>query len=231
MRNFKHLLLGVCSAAIAISSSVAKADPLEAVYGFRVKNPAAFVSAFDTLFQSDSVKGPRVALWAAEFDGSSPATHVVTVDFDSFAAMDEANARRRSGDAWQTYLKAIDGVADLTGSMLLIQRGSWGEGNAQHGAGAAFSMTVQDPARYAAAFDKMVKAYGAKGAMRLMEVRAGGEGVTHLILVTGPTLAELNGYFDGLFASDAYRTFASEVGGIRKLNTVSMYRHVKNWQR
>ena len=151
MRNIKQLLVGLCSAAIAISSSLANADPLEAVYGFHVKDPAAFVSAFDTLFQSDSVKGGRVSLWAAEFDGSSPATHVLTVDFDTFQAMDEANARRRSSDAWQAYLKATDGIADLTGSMLLIQRGSWGESAAQHGAGAAFSMTVQDPARYAAA--------------------------------------------------------------------------------
>lgn len=231
MRNIKQLLVGLCSAAIAISSSLANADPLEAVYGFHVKDPAAFVSAFDTLFQSDSVKGGRVSLWAAEFDGSSPATHVLTVDFDTFQAMDEANARRRSSDAWQAYLKATDGIADLTGSMLLIQRGSWGESAAQHGAGAAFSMTVQDPARYAAAFDKMVKAYGAKGAMRLLEVRAGGDGVTHLVLVSAPTMAELNVFFDGLFASDAYRTFASEVGGIRKLHTVNMYRRVKSWQR
>lgn len=231
MRNMKRVLLGLCSAAIAISSGVAKADPLEAVYGFHVKDPAAFVSAFDTLFQSDAVKGGRVSLWAAEFDGSSAATHVVVVDFDTFEGMDEANARRRSSDAWQAYLRATGGVADLTGSMLLIQRGSWGDGGAQHGAGAAFSMTVQDPARYAAAFDKMVKAYGAKGAMRLMEVRAGGDGVTHIVLVTAPTMAELNVFFDSLFASDAYRTFASEVGGIRKLHTVNMYRRVKSWQR
>ena len=231
MHTFRKLLLGVCSIAISLSTSLAQAEPTEAVYAFKVTNPAAFVGAFDELFQSDAVKGPRVTLWASEFDGSSPSTHVVTVDFDSFQAMEEGNVRRRSSDAWHRYLKAIDGISDLTGSMLLIQRGSWGESNQQHGAGAAFSMAVRDPVRYAAAFEKMVKAYGAKGAMRLMEVRAGGEGVTHLILVTAPTLAELNTYFDGLFASDAYRTFAGEVGGIRELRTVSMYRREKTWQR
>lgn len=231
MRKAKELLLVVCATAIAIAGSAAKADPLEAVYSFAVTDPGAFVSAFDTLFESDSVKGNRVSLWAAEFDGSSPATHVVTVDFGSFQAMDEANARRRSGDAWLRYLKATEGISDLTGSLLLIQRGSWGENGAQHGAGAAFSMTVQDPARYAAAFDKMVKAYGPKGSMRLMEVRAGGDGATHFVLVTAPTLAELNGYLDGLFASDAFRTFGAEVGSIRKLQTVNMYRRVKAWQR
>lgn len=231
MHRLKELLLGVCSIAIALSTGLAQADPVEAVYGFDVKDPSAFAGAFDTLFESDAVKGPRVTLWAAEFDGSSPSTHVVTVDFDSFQAMEEGNARRRSSDAWQRYVKAVDGISDLTGSMLLIQRGSWGESTGQHGAGAAFSMTVRDPARYVAAFEKMVKAYGAKGAMRLMEVRAGGEGATHLVLVTAPTLAELNAYFDGLFASDAYRAFAGEVGGIRELRTVSMYRRVKSWQR
>ncbi len=229
MHKLKELLLGICSIVIALSAGLAQADPTEAVYGFEVKDPAGFVGAFDTLFESDAVKGNRVTLWAAEFDGTSPSTHVLTVDFDSFQAMDEANARRRSSDAWQRYLKAVDGISDLTGSLLLIQRGSWGEGSGQHGAGAAFAMAVQDPARYAMAFDKMVKAYGPKGAMRLMEVRAGGEGVTHYVLVSAPTMAELNAYLEGLFASDAYRTFVGEVGGIRKLLTVSMYRRVKSW--
>ena len=95
MRNMTKLLPALCSVAMAMSAGLAQADPVEAVYGFKVKDPAAFVSAFDTLFQSDAVKGNRVTLWAAEFDGSSPATHVLTVDFDSYQAMDEANARRR----------------------------------------------------------------------------------------------------------------------------------------
>jgi hypothetical protein len=231
MRNMTKLLPALCSVAMAMSAGLAQADPVEAVYGFKVKDPAAFVSAFDTLFQSDAVKGNRVTLWAAEFDGSSPATHVLTVDFDSYQAMDEANARRRGSEAWKSYLKTTEASTELTGSMLAIQRGSWGEGGSQHGAGAAFSMAVQDPAGYAAAFEKMVKAYGAKGAMRLMEVRAGGQGVTHIVLVSAPTMAELNAYLDGLFASGAYRTFSGEVGGIRKLLTVSMYRRVKTWER
>jgi hypothetical protein len=229
--NFRKLTLATVATVMALCSGLAKAGPVEAVYGLKVSDAGAIVSALDTLFQADSMKGNQATLWAAAFTGTRPATHVVAATFDSYQAMDEANTRRLNSDAWHQYMKTATGVSELTGSLLLSQVGSWGEGGNQHGAGAAFNMTVSDPARYAAAFDKMVKSYGAKGMMRLMAVRAGGEGVTHIVLVTAPTMAELNAFLDGLFASDAYRTFNGEVADIRKLHTVNMYQRVKTWTR
>jgi hypothetical protein len=229
--NIRKLTLASFATAVAFCGGVAKAGPVEAVYGLEVSDAGALVSAMDTLFQADAMKGNQATLWAAMFTGTRPATHVVTATFDSYQAMDEANARRLNSEAWRQYMRTANGIADRKASLLLGQVGSWGEGGSQHNAGAAFNMTVRDPARYAAAFEKMVKSHGAKGMMRLMAVRAGGEGVTHIVLVTAPTMAELNVYLDGLFASDAYRTFVGEVGDIRQLHTVNMYQRVKTWSR
>lgn len=229
--NYSKLMLATVATGVAFWGSVAKAGPIEAVYGLQVSDAGALVGALDTLFQADSMKGNQATLWAAVFAGTRPATHVVTATFDSWQAMDEANGRRLNSDAWRQYMKTANGISERTASLLLSQVGSWGEGGSQHSAGAAFNMTVSDPARYTAALEKMVKSYGTKGMMRLMAVRAGGEGVTHIVLVTAPTMAELNAYLDGLFASDAYRTFAGEVGDTRKLHTVNMYQRVKTWTR
>ena len=229
--NIRKLTLATFATAVVFWGGMAKAGPIEVVYGLEVSDAGALVSALDTLFQADAMKGNQATLWTAVFAGTRPSTHVVTATFDSYQAMDEAGTRRVNSDAWRQYMKATNGIAERRASLLLSQVGSWGDGGSQHAAGAAFNMSVSDPARYAAAFDKMVKSYGAKGMMRLMAVRAGGEGVTHIILVTAPTMAELNTYLDGLFASDAYKTFAGEVGDIRKIHTVNMYQRVKTWTR
>ena len=50
-------------------------------------------------------------------------------------------------------------------------------------------------------------------------------------MMTAPTMAELNTNLDGLFASDAFKTFTAEVGDIRKVQTVNMYQRVKTWSR
>jgi hypothetical protein len=229
--KLRKLTLATVATAVAFWAGLAKAGPIEAVYGLQVSDPGALVRALDTLFQDESMKGNRATLWAAAFTGTRPATHVVTATFDSYEAMDEANGRRLNGDAWQQYMKTAAGISERKASLLLSQVGAWGEGGSQDGAGAAFNMTISDPARYAAALEKMVKSYGAKGMTRLMTVRAGGEGVTHIVLVTAPTMAELNTYLEGLFASDAFKTFSGEVGDIRKLQTVNMYQRVKTWAR
>jgi hypothetical protein len=229
--NFKKLMLSTVVAAAAFWGGMAKAGPIEAVYGLQVSDPAAMVSALDTLFQADAMKGNKATLWTAVFAGTRPATHVVVATFDSWQAMDEANGRRLNSDAWRQFTKTASTISERKATVLLSQLGAWGEGGDKHGAGAAFNMTVSDPARYAAALEKLTKGYGPKGMTRLMAVRAGGEGVTHIVLVTAPTMAELNTYLDGLFASDAYKTFSGEVGDIRKLQTVNMYQRVKTWTR
>jgi len=227
----RKLTISTVVAAVAFWGGMAKAGPIEAVYGLQVRDAAAMVSALDTLFQADAMKGNQVTLWTAVFAGTRPATHVVTATFDSWQAMDEANARRLNSDAWRQFTKTASGISERKATLLLSQLAAWGEGGDKHTAGAAFNMTVSDPARYAAALGKMAKNSDAKVMTRLMAVRAGGEGVTHIILVTAPTMAELNTYLDGLYASDAYKTFAGEVGDIRKLQTVNMYQRVKTWTR
>ena len=90
-------------------------------------------------------------------------------------------------------------------------------------------MTVKDPAAYAAAFTDLIDAMDNPGSVRLMEIRAGGMGATHLAIITGDGMAAVNNYLDRLLASDAYRDFAGKVGEIRRINTVSMYRRVRTY--
>jgi hypothetical protein len=121
--NLRKLTLSTAATAVAPCGGVAKAGPIEVVYGLQVSDAGALVRALDTLFQAHAMKGNQATLWASVFTGTRPSTHVVTA----------------------------------------------------------------------------------------------------------PTMAELNTYLDGLYASDAFRTFTAEVGDIRKLQTVSMYRRVKMW--
>ena len=215
--------------ALFAFGGLAKADSLEAVFSIDVDNQGAFIGALDKLFESNDMRDHRVNLWATEFDGTDPASHVIVAEYEDYEAYETLSQRRRGSPDWLQYVLSSSGSASGTASLLVIQRMAFGKGWRDSNAVAAYIMTVTDPATYAAAFDRMFKAAGTPGSVRLMEVRAGGMGATHVALLNSTSFAALNEYIDELLASDAYRTFIEEVGAIRTINTVSMYRRVRTW--
>lgn len=220
---------GGLTASLVLLAGMALAEPLQTVVSLDVEHPAAFVSALDTMLESDDLAGNKVSLWASVFDGTSPTTHVVVAEYDDYESYERRTARRLDSGDWARFLLAIDDASEVTNSALHIQRIADGSGWRNHDFAAVFIMTVKDPAAYAAAFTDLIDAMDNPGSVRLMEIRAGGMGATHLAIITGDGMAAVNNYLDRLLASDAYRDFAGKVGEIRRINTVSMYRRVRTY--
>jgi hypothetical protein len=228
---FKHFrpLAGII-AALTFVSGTAIADPVERYVALDVHNPRAFVAAFDNFRKSGIMDGTTASLWAATFDGSSPTTHVIAISYDDYAEMQNVDDRVSQSREWSNYLDAIEGTSDVTAISMGVQRLVSGSDWHNHGAGMVFNMTISNAASYATEFAKLLDSMDNPGSTRLIEIRAGGEGATHLAMITAPDFATLNNYVDELFSSDTYREFAAKVGGIRRINTTSIYRRLMSWE-
>lgn len=217
-------------AAVILMAGPANADPVDRYVALDVHNPRAFVMALDAFRESGVMDGTNASLWGGMFDGSNPATHVLAISYDDYEELQRTDDHVRSSREWADYQRAIDGASDLVGLSMGIERFADGSDWHEHGAGITFNMTVSDPATYAAEFEKLIDAADNPGAVRLIEVRAGGQGATHFAIVTAPDFVTLNNYLDELFDSDGYRDFAGKVGGIRRINTTSIYRQLQSWE-
>jgi len=210
-------------------SANALADSVERYVSLDVHNPNAFVMAFEDFRGTGIMDGTEASLWAATFNGSDPTSHVLAISYDDYAELQRIDDRVRPSREWVDYLNAIDGTNELTALGMGIERYANGSGWHNHGAAMVFNMTVRDPGTYAPAFVELVESMENPGSTRLIEIRAGGEGATHLALITAPDFVTLNTFMDELFASDAYARFARKVGDIRTINTTSIYRRVMTW--
>ena len=221
---------GIALTLALFASANVSAQGVERYVSFDVNNPAGFVSAFDTFRSSDVMTGNTMSLWAATFDGSNPATHVIVVGYDDYEALQETDAAVGPSLAWANFQAALDGTSEVTALSMGVQVLADGRGWHDHGAAMVFAMSVRDAATYGAAFADLIDASDNPGSVRLMQMRAGGQGTTHLAAITAPDFATLNEYIDELFASDAYAEFVGKVGDIRRINTTSIYRRVKTWK-
>lgn len=207
----------------------ASADPVENVIGLNVASPGAFVTSMDRLFESGAMDGYELSLWANSFDGTNPATHTIVARFEDYDAHDRLAAQRTEHPAWAQFALAVRDLSTVKSTAMIVERLAEGSMEPDHRAAVAFSVSVSDPAAYAAALSRMLDATEGPGSTRLVEVRFGGEGATHAVVTSAPSLAILMEWTDELFASDAYRRFAADVAPIRDVLTVSNYSLVKRW--
>lgn len=228
-QRIRKALPGAAAVACLALGAGASAEPLEVAIGLDVDNPSVFMTAMERLQESDDVRGARVSLWMPEFGPGDAASHVVVVEYDDYDDYETRSERRLASPDWQTYLGMVSDSSRLVASSLMIERMIEGEGWRNHGAAAVFVMTVSEPAKYAQALEQLVSGQGHPGSIRLMEVRAGGEGATHVVIVTAPGFVALNEYFDELFASEDFRRFADQVRSSRTIYSVNQYRRIKSW--
>ena len=219
---------GVVSSILCFMA-VASAAPVEAVLGVRVNNPGVFMAAMEMLYRSDAVDDQHATVWAAAFDGSSPATHTVVVEYDSIEHYDRAVTQRNASPTWPRFGAMMRDASELLSTRMAVQLMVKGSGWRDHGALVATSMSVSDPAAYAAAFSKWTDAIDNPGSIRLMQMRFGGQGTTHVALFSGPNAAALNNSLDKMLASDAYARFARDVADIREIRTTTMYRRIRTF--
>lgn len=210
-------------------ANVSAADPVENVIGLSVSSPGALVASMDTLFESGAMDGYQISLWANSFDGTNPATHTIVARFEDYETHDRLTAQRLAHPGWARFGLAVRDVSQVTSTALVVERMANGRVEPDHRAGAAFIVSVADPAKYAAALSRMLDSTDNPGSTRLVELRFGGEGATHAVVTSAPSLSELHAWTDELFASDAYRRFSADVADIRRVQTVNNYALVKRW--
>ena len=212
----------MCSSSQSARSAASGVEP-------EGDNPTAFVSALDTFFESGSMDGTTTSLWSAMLDGSSPVSHVLVIGYDDYEEMQMVDDRVQPSKAWDDFQEARAGTSDVLALSMGVQQIADGDGWHNHGAAMVFNMTVSDPARYAAAFSRLVESSENPGSVRLIQMRAGGEGATHIAAITAEDFASLNNYIDELFASREYARFSDEVRSIRRINGTAIYRRIKTW--
>lgn len=220
----------ICVSALCIGATgVAIAEPLESVIGLDVHNTGAFLSATDNYFETDDARDSKVTLWAVTFGGESDISHLAIADFGSYQEYEDITANQNSSPAWMAFVNSLPGLLDVKSRLMAVQRFRDGSGWQGHGAMAAFVMTISDPDAYTAAFREFVASSDNPGSTRLMELRFGGLGATHVVLISAPGSAALNEYLDELLSSDEYRVFAGKVNGIRTINNVEMLTRVRSY--
>lgn len=225
--RLKRTITSLAVGLLAVGN--ASADPVENVIGLNVTSPGAFVTSMDRLFESGAMDGYELSLWANSFDGTNPATHTIVARFDDYEAHDRLTAQRVQHLAWAQFGLAVRDLSTIKSTAMVIERLADGRMEPDHRAAVAFSVSVSDPAAYSAALSRMLDATDGPGSTRLVEIRFGGEGATHAVVTSAPSLAILMEWTDELFASNAYRRFAADVAPIRDVRTVSNYRLVKRW--
>ncbi|MGI9237802.1 MAG: hypothetical protein ACR2QZ_10425 [Woeseiaceae bacterium] len=221
----KRAITTMLAAVGVLLSGFAQAQAIEAVYSLKFDNTAMVEGAITELFKDDALRGSKATLYVHEFGVPGKATHTIVADYDNYAARDKADKARYESHGWSKYMLATHG-SRLESAELVTVIKDYGKPRHEAGYLVAFTMQVSDAARYAAALDKLDDAVDNPGVLRLVGIRSGPADVTHAVLVGADDFAAANKYLDKLFASDAYAAFAADVGDVRKLLNVAMYRRV-----
>ncbi len=199
-----------------------------------VEDPTSFVTALSSFYDEmravPATDRPSAAVLQSLWNGPNPTTHSITASYADYAALEASNARIATNPGGlATFSRTMASVAKCSTEGLLIRRGIWGNENADWEFLALYPLTVSDTGAYVKAFDKFANSrigQAAPGPVVLWENRAGGQGATHLVVFTAPSLAALNAYIDSLFASKDYAGFVAEVKSIRKLGQGSQSRRI-----
>ena len=207
----------VC-ALFAGVSQVAGAQAL-AYFDCDVENVPGFRGAL-TAFYETLASGPRPVLFLDDWvytDGSSR-SHRVIAAYADYQSAEAFNERIGQTPEAQQALGAIESLSDCVGPGLAIQRGAWGNQEAQASFYMVFNIAASNGAAYTAAFQRLVEQRNdAPGPIFLFENRVGISGVSHIVVIGAPSMATLNTYLDTFFASQDFARFSDAVRDIRTI--------------
>lgn len=222
----KTLSAIVLSVFVLVGASV-QAQQFEAIYSLENVSSSEVKAAMDDLFSDAAMKGSNVTVYSADF-GVQDGSHKIVVDFDNYAERDERDDKRRASHGWSRWQLAMEDAEFVAADMAGVVADY---GKPRHTADylLVYLVNVQDPAVYAAALEEMNDALGNPGVLRLVAIRSGSRAATHAVLIGGDDFASVFEYMDKLYASDAFRTFASKVSDIRSVVHIESYRRVGAW--
>ena len=223
----RRTLCAIVLSTFMLAGLGVQAQQFEAVYSLDGVSSGEAKAAMDDLFSDAAMKGSRVTLYAADF-GVRDGSLKIVADFDSYEERDERDSKRRASHGWARFQLAMQDAEFVAADMVGVVAD---HGKPRHTADylLVYLVQVQDPAVYAAALAEMNDTLGNPGVLRLVAMRSGSRAVTHAVLIGGDDFASVNEYMDELYASDAFRTFASKVGDIRSVVHVESYRRVGVW--
>lgn len=227
--SIRKLITGSVAAIVLTLSAFSHADPVERVVSLDVSNSMAQMAAMDQFFTSDLMANQKATLWTPMFPGASNANRTLVIGFDSFEDLVARDQRVFQSAEWTTFQQAAEGSSEVVSNSMAQQLMVDGSGWSEHGALLAVTMSVRDPAAYAAAFAEMIKAVENPGSIRLMQMRYGGGETTHVALFSAPDVAAANKYVDDLQGNEAFEKFSADVANIRRVNNISMLRRIKTW--
>ena len=113
--------------AKANEGDISTANPVSIIYSFTVTDPAGFMAAFDTFWNSAAVQDFPGAVYLGQSlaAGMMPGTHFVTWVADSRGKLMEAmNALRNSADA-ASYMAAARGTRTLESTNMSVEVKRW----------------------------------------------------------------------------------------------------------
>ena len=218
---FVSLLLVNGSQGVGAQSLTYFDCDVENVRGFR----GALSAFYETL-----AGGPRPVMFLDDWvytDGSLRSHRVIAAHAD-YQSVEAFNARIGQTPEAQQALEAIQSVSDCVGPGLAIQRGMWGNQEAQASFFMVFNISATNGAAYTAAFEQLVerRSDGVPGPIYLFENRAGTSGVSHIVVIGAPSMATLNSYLDSLFASQEFARFSDAVRDIRTIVSSHQVRRI-----
>lgn len=222
-KTIRKIVLGCAAAFLTATAGMAHAAPLESVLGLDVHNPGAFLAALEKFYGTDDAQGRKVTIWTVAFGGETETSHLAVASYDGYDDYQTSTDQLNSSPAWGRFVGSLGDVVDVKSRVMAVERFRDGSGWQDHGASTAFVMAISDPAAYLAAFEDFVDATANPGSVRFVELRFGGQGATHAVVISAEDSTSLNEYLDELLSSSEYQDFVGKVGNIRTILNVSMY--------
>jgi len=225
----RKIVLGCAGVLLAGTAGLATAAPLESVLGLDVHNQGAFLAALEKFYGTNDSRGREVTIWSVAFGGESDTSHLAIASYDGYEDYQSSTDGLNASRAWGQFVGSLDDVLNVESRVMAVERFREGSGWRDHGASTAFVMAISDPGTYAAAFAEFVDATDNPGSVRLVELRFGGQGATHAVVISAEDTVALNEYLDELLGSNEYQRFVGKVGNIRTILNVSMYTRVASF--
>ncbi|HAG72886.1 MAG TPA: hypothetical protein DCL66_11855 [Gammaproteobacteria bacterium] len=234
MKKIIKNLAFLITASLSIAAIAQPQDTVGFKYDVVVSNPLAVVAAFDKYRSGAAGTNSDVVVTLHQYlaNGTSPATHAVTVAYSSPQVMDAALAAQATSPEWAVFQLELRRASEIFSSTMWrslgLNAGNSDVQNAPMAAGNWVYVNVDDPAAYAAAWQEWVDAEASEDSQfALIAIAAdGADGATHAVINTarspGAQFAQRND-------QTAFTKFRKSVSGIREVKERVRLVKVKSW--
>jgi len=176
---------------------------------------------------------PTVFLDQSIWNGASETTHVLLLEYANYQDFETVERRIADTPSAALLIESIWEVAECDTEGLAIERGFWGDPEAEWNFYAVIPIVTTDPGLYAEAFGELTDSQSESTSLEgigLYESRAGGEGANYFVVLGASGMAALNENLDTLQQSDDFADFLEEVASIRTVGPAIQRRRMRTWE-